>query len=121
MIPATVRCALESMALLYRRTLRQIEQLIGRKIERLHLVGGGSKNDLLNQFTANAVQIPVLVGPVEATALGNVLVQAITLGQVPSLAAARRLVRDGMDIPVVEPADGGAWDAAYRRFEKLFN
>src|SRR4030095_12069593 len=100
---ATIRCALESLALLYRRTLRQIEQLIGRKIDRLHIVGGGSQNDLLNQFTANAVQIPVVVGPVEAPARGNVLIQAITLGQLPSLAEAREVVRDSTHIRSVEP------------------
>src|SRR5207249_7469708 len=91
---ATIRCVLESLALLYRRTLRQIEQLLGRRVERLHIVGGGGRNSLLNRFTANALQIPVLIGPVEATAAGNILVQAITLGHLPSLAAARQIVRD---------------------------
>jgi len=65
---AAIRCVLESLALLYRRTLLEIEQLLGKKIQRLHVVGGGSRNTLLNQFTANALQIPVLAGPVEATA-----------------------------------------------------
>jgi rhamnulokinase len=116
---ATVRCALESLALLYRRTLQQIEELIGRKIDRLHIVGGGSKNGLLNQFTANAVQIPVVVGPVEATAMGNVLIQAITLGQLSSLAEARHLVGHNTDIHGVDPTDTSSWDAAFRRFEKL--
>ena len=117
---ATIRCALESLALLYRRTLRQIEQLVGRKIDRLHIVGGGSQNELLNQFTANAVQIPVVVGPVEATALGNVLIQAITLGQLRSLAEAREVVRDSTPIRSVEPTDPSPWDAAFERFERLF-
>ena len=71
-----IRCVLESLALLYRRTLRQIEQLIGKRIEYLHVVGGGCRNMLLNQFTANALQIPVQAGrPVEATAAGNVFVR----------------------------------------------
>ena len=117
---ATIRCALESLALLYRRTLRQIEELTDRKIERLHIVGGGSKNDLLNQFTANAVQIPVVVGPVEATAVGNVLIQAITLGQLPSLAKSREVVRNSTRIRAVEPIDPSRWDAAFERFERLF-
>jgi rhamnulokinase len=116
---ATIRCVLESLALLYRRTLRQIEQLIGKKIERLHIVGGGSKNELLNQFTANALQIPVLAGPAEATAAGNVLIQAITLGHLSSLEAARQLVRDSMENRVVEPTQSEVWDTAFRRFEKL--
>ena len=116
---ACIRCALESLALLYRRTLRQIEQLIGRKIDRLHVVGGGSKNDLLNQFTANAARVPVLIGPVEATALGNVLIQAITLGHLPSLASARALVREGLEIRALEPQDASVWDAVFERFESL--
>jgi rhamnulokinase len=116
---AFVRCALESLALLYRRTLRQIEQLIGRKAQRLHIVGGGSRNDLLNQFTADALQIPVLAGPVEATAAGNVLIQAITLGHLDSLSAARQVVRESFTVTRVEPANPAAWDEAYGRFLRL--
>ncbi|MBU6402473.1 MAG: rhamnulokinase [Verrucomicrobia bacterium] len=122
-VPATpgamIRCALESLALLYRHTLAQIEQLIGQKMRRLHLVGGGSQNELLNQFAANALQIPVQVGPVEATATGNVLVQAIALGHLPSLAAARSVVRASIPIRTVSPADGPAWADAGRRFQRL--
>lgn len=118
---AFVRCALESLALLYRHTLKQIEQLLGRRIDRLHVVGGGSKNDLLNQFTANALQIPVLAGPVEATAAGNVLVQAIALGHLPSLAAARAVVQASWPLRTFEPTDAAAWDEAYGRFRALLN
>jgi rhamnulokinase len=116
---AFVRCALESLALLYRRTLEQIERLWQRKIERLHIVGGGSRNTLLNQFTANALQIPVLAGPAEATAAGNVLVQAITLGHLESLNAARRVIQDSMPANVVEPREARIWDSAYANFLKL--
>lgn len=116
---AYVRCILESLSLLYRRTLGQIEQLTGTRIERLHIVGGGSKNSLLNQFTANAIQIPVVTGPVEATAAGNILVQAIAMGHLPSLAAARRVVRDSFETGTVLPRDAVAWEAAYSRFERL--
>ncbi|MDH7501693.1 MAG: rhamnulokinase family protein [Verrucomicrobiota bacterium] len=116
---AYVRCALESLALLYKRTLMQIEKLIGRKITRLHIVGGGSKNALLNQFAANALQIPVYTGPVEATAAGNILVQAIGLGELDSLARAREVVRASFEMGVVQPADKPAWETAYRRFEDL--
>lgn len=116
---AMIRGVLESLALLYRRTLRQIEQLIGQKIERLHIVGGGSKNDLLNQFTANALQIPVLTGPVEATAAGNVLIQAITLGHLRSLQAARQVVRDSMGVSSVQPERAADWNKAYARLEQL--
>lgn len=113
---AFARCALESLALLYRRTRDQIESLTGRKIQRLHVVGGGSKNELLNQFTANALQIPVHAGPVEATAAGNVLIQAIALGHLPSLAAARQIVRDSMPVKVVQPTDASLWNEASVRF-----
>jgi len=116
---AFVRCALESLALLYRRTLRQIEQLLGRKIERLHIVGGGSRNALLNQFTSDALQVPVLAGPVEATAAGNVLIQAIALKHLDSLSAARRVVRDSFPVTIVAPGAPTAWDKAYDRFLKL--
>jgi len=116
---ATIRCVLESLALLYRRTLLQIEQLIGTKIERLHIVGGGSRNTLLNQFTANAVQIPVTAGPAEATAAGNILVQAITLGHLPSLAAAREVVRSSSDLVFVTPDQLDVWEAAYARFVQM--
>jgi rhamnulokinase len=116
---AFIRCALESLALLYRHTLEQIETLLERKIERLHIVGGGSRNALLNQFTANALQIPVLAGPAEATAAGNVLIQAITLGHLDSLNAARQVIRNWMSVNVVEPRDARVWDAAYANFLKL--
>jgi rhamnulokinase len=117
---ACIRCALESLALLYRRTLTQVESLIGKRVERLHIVGGGSRNALLNQFAANALQIPVMTGPIEATAAGNVLIQAITLGHVPSLDAAREMVRNSFETAVVAPADAAVWDAQYRRFETFF-
>lgn len=116
---AFVRCALESLALLYRHTLEQIERLLQRKIERLHIVGGGSRNTLLNHFTANALQIPVLTGPAEATAAGNVLIQAITLGHLDSPTAARRMIQDSMPVTVVEPRDGSRWDSAYTKFRAL--
>lgn len=122
-VPATpgafVRCALESLALFYRVTLRQLERLIGKNLERLHIVGGGSRNDLLNQFTANALQIPVLAGPSECTALGNVLVQSIALGHLPSLAAAREVVRNSFEVKTVMPQETAEWDRAFARFEKL--
>jgi rhamnulokinase len=113
---AMIRCVLESLALLYRRRLGQVERLIGKKIEVLHIVGGGSQNALLNQLTADALQIPVLAGPVEATAAGNVLIQAITLGHLPSLPAAREVVRASSEIRRVNPAESANWEAADRRF-----
>ena len=110
---AFVRCALESLALSYRRTFEQIEELTGRKIRRLHVLGGGSKNALLNQFIANALGIPVIAGPAEASATGNLLIQAIALGHLPSLAAARDVVRRSSAIETVSPRETAPWRTAY--------
>lgn len=116
---ATVRAVLESLALLYRRTLRQVERLIGSRIQRLHIVGGGSKNTLLNQFTANACQVQVVAGPVEATAAGNVVVQALALGQLSSLAEARKLIGESFPTTHFEPRDVAVWAHAYDRLAAL--
>jgi rhamnulokinase len=118
---AMVRCVLESLALLYRRTLRQIEELIGKNVERVHIVGGGSQNAFLNQCTANALQIPVLAGPVEATAAGNVLVQAIAVKEIPSLGAGRNLIRESFPLERFTPHASDEWNRAYARFERLLH
>jgi sugar (pentulose or hexulose) kinase len=86
----------------------------------LHVVGGESQTELLNQFTANALQIPVLAGPAEATAAGNVLVQAIALGHIPSLAAARATVLDSFGVRVVEPQPADEWLEAHGRMARWF-
>jgi len=114
-----IRCTLESLALQYRRVLRQAEKLAGAKVARLHIVGGGSKNALLNQFTANACGLPAIAGPAEATAIGNILVQAIVLGDLPSLAAGREVVASSFRSGNFFPRDAAAWEAAWERFEKL--
>jgi rhamnulokinase len=118
---AYMRCIYESLALFYRVVMRRLERLTGKKIERLHIVGGGSKDMMLNQCAANALKIPVIVGPTECTALGNLLVQAIALGHLPSLAAAREVVRNSFELKTVTPRDSAEWDAAATRFEKLLS
>ncbi len=118
---AYMRCIYESLALFYRVVVRRLERLTGKKIERLHIVGGGSKDAMLNQCTANALKIPVIVGPTECTALGNILVQAIALGHLPSLDAAREVVRNSFELKTVTPQDAAQWDAAAARFEKLLS
>jgi len=118
---AYMRCIYESLALFYRVVLRRIERLTGKKIERLHIVGGGSQATTLNQCTANAVKIPVLAGPTECTATGNILIQAITLGHLPSHAAAREVVRNSFELKTITPQDAAQWDAAATRFEKLLS
>jgi len=123
--PATegqlVRCALESLALKYRGVLDDIESLTGVRSEVIHVVGGGSRNRLLNQLTANACDRPVVAGPVEATALGNVLVQARTAGQLGSLAELREVVRNSSDLETFDPTDTQAWDNARGKFEALLS
>src|SRR5581483_8455222 len=95
---ALVRCALESLALKYRATVGSLEELTGEKIEVIHVVGGGSQNNLLNQFTADACNRPVLAGPIEATVLGNVLVQARAAGEIKDLKELREIVRASSDL-----------------------
>ena len=117
---AVVRCILDSLALGYRRVVRQSAELAGLTLGLVHVVGGGSQNALLCRLTASACGLPVLAGPVEAAALGNVLVQARALGAaVPDLAAMRRLVRATHDLTRYEPTESGLsdtdWDAAEAR------
>ena len=114
-----VRCILESLALLYRVTLEEMEQLTGRTVVRLHIVGGGSQNALLNQFASNALQRQVVAGPAEATAIGNVLIQAIALGGLASLPALRKCVRNSFALRSFEPLEVQGWQGAYRRFSEL--
>jgi rhamnulokinase len=113
------RCIFESLALLYRRTLDELQQVTGRAIARLHIMGGGSQSGLLNQFAANATGRLVLAGPVEATAIGNVLLQATALGHLESLAALRETVRASFTITPYQPADIPQWDRAFDRFSEL--
>jgi rhamnulokinase len=114
---ATVRCILESLALAYRRTLRLAQTIADRPVDVLHVIGGGSQNELLCQLTADACGLPVLAGPVEASALGNVLVQARALGEpLPDLSAMRALVRATHQLRRYEPQGKPAdWDAAESR------
>jgi len=113
---ALVRCALESLALKYRWVLERLEVLLGRRMEVIHIVGGGTKNRLLNQLTANATGRPVITGPVEATAIGNLLMQGIALGEIASADEAREIVCRSFDVETFEPVQDGDWQAAYSRF-----
>ncbi len=114
-----VRCAYESLALKYRQVLGYLEELTGARIEVIHIVGGGSQNDLLNQFTADACQREVRTGPVEATALGNLLVQVRTSGEIGSLAEIREVVRRSCEMRSFEPGDGAPWAEAATRLQSL--
>lgn len=115
-----VRCALESLALRYRWVIDRLEELQGRPIDVIHVVGGGSQNDLLCQFTADACNRPVLAGPVEATAIGNILVQAIGLGLLGSLAEAREVVRHSFPVRSFSPREPDRWQEPYKRAAALY-
>jgi rhamnulokinase len=116
---ATVRILLEGLALAYRRILGTIEEVVGWRPERVHVVGGGARNELLCRWTADATGLPVWAGPVEATATGNVLVQLLGLGRLGSLAEGRELVRRSLaaEIRTYDPGPGERWEAAEDRLQ----
>jgi rhamnulokinase len=122
-IPSTpaevIRCVLESLALFYEKTIDQLEEVSGTTVKKLHIVGGGSKNALLNQLTANATGRTVLAGPVECTAIGNVLIQAIALGHVGSHEEARTIVCDSFPVTRYEPAETSQWLKASEKYQLL--
>jgi rhamnulokinase len=116
-----VRCALESLALKYQTVLEQLEEVSGKRVEVIHIVGGGSRNALLNQFTADACNRPVLAGPVEATVFGNVLMQARACSEIDSLTELRSIVRNSCEIKTFAPklSQVAAWQEARERFAAL--
>ncbi len=114
-----VRCALESLALAYRKTFDELAEILGTLVDAIHIMGGGSQNRLLCQFTADACGVPVLAGPVEATAMGNLLVQMRAAGVLASLAEMREVVRRSVTLERYEPQDRAAWDDAYGRYQKI--
>jgi len=118
---AVVRCALESLALRYRWVLERLEELTSQRRDVIHIVGGGGQNQLLCQLAADACNRTVVAGPVEATAIGNVLVQAIGLGVLGSLAEAREVVQRSFDVKTYTPQLPQRWDAPYQRFLQLLS
>ena len=116
---AFVRCALESLALKYRWAIERLESIVGTEIKTIHIVGGGSRNALLCQFTADATGKPVHAGPVEATAAGNVLLQAMARGKIGSLSDARTVVARSFPVTLYEPRETLAWSEANGRFQGL--
>ncbi len=116
---AIIRCALEGIALKYRWVLERVEEMLGRRLDPIHIVGGGTQNRLLSQFTADAIGRPVITGPIEATATGNIIVQAMALGQIGSLEEGRQVVRNSFDLLSYEPSDQPGWDEAYTRLLAL--
>jgi rhamnulokinase len=116
-----VRIILESLAFRYRSIVDSINSMRPEPIEVLHIVGGGCQNELLNQFTANAVGIPVIAGPVEATSLGNIIVQAITKRDLPDLVAGRELVRNSFPLKQFEPQYVDTWQEMYDKSKSILN
>ena len=121
--PAThgeyARAILESLALRYRQVLEDLEALAGRRIEVIHIVGGGSRNTLLNQFVADCTGRRVVAGPGEATAIGNILVQAMGAGELANLAELRAVVRKSFELVTVEPNPSEDWETAWARYREL--
>ncbi|HKW30934.1 MAG TPA: rhamnulokinase family protein [Verrucomicrobiae bacterium] len=116
---AFARVIFESLALKYRFVKEALARVTGKPIDRIYIVGGGSQNQLLNQFTADALHCPVVAGPVEATSIGNIIMQLYALGEIHSLAEGRSVIRRSFETKVFEPKNTGAWDDAYARFQSI--
>jgi rhamnulokinase len=111
-----IRCIFDSLALKYRDVLSKLQNMAPFNIEKLHIIGGGAQNRLLNQFTSNAIGMPVVAGPSEATALGNIMMQAKALGAVSDLNEIRKVIKDSVIPDVFMPQDATAWEMAYKKF-----
>jgi rhamnulokinase len=111
----------KSIAFRYRWVLDKIEEMQEKKIETLHIVGGGSQNQLLNQFTANATGRRVIAGPVEATALGNFIIQAITKGLIDSIQEGRWLIGNALPIKQFKPKNQDVWNEQYNKIQSILN
>jgi rhamnulokinase len=116
---AVVRCILDSLALKHQEAIELLRQATGAAPGAVHMVGGGSRNELLCQMTADATGLPLVAGPAEATEIGNLLVQAIALGELSSLEQASELVRASFRPQVYEPRDLALWQEARQRFEQI--
>ena len=116
------RCIYESLALKYRWALERLEEIKGQRIDTLNIVGGGCQNKLLNQFAADSIDRPVITGPVEGAAIGNLLTQAMALGDIGSLDELRAVVRRSEAVETYQPHHTPQWEAAYQtllRFDHL--
>ena len=113
---AVVRCIAESLGFRYRYTVEGMEKVTGNKYNVINIVGGGIKDKMICQFTANATKRVVNAGPVEATSIGNIIVQGIAMGAIKDLNEGRKVVRNSFDIAEYQPQDSEAWDAAYEKW-----
>jgi rhamnulokinase len=115
------RCVFESLSFMYRAVLEELEQLTRRNLRIVRIVGGGSLNQFFCQMIADATGRTVVAGPAEATALGNVMAQAVAMGHLPNMAAAREAIRSSLEYKAYEPRPNGQWNQAYLRFHALMN
>src|SRR5690606_22423388 len=109
----------DSLAMKYKYTLAQIESITGKRLEKLHIIGGYANNEMLNQLTANATGIPVIAGPAEANAIGNIVMQTKPLATVKTLKDARSVVSDSFYVKIFLPEAGEQWKITFQKFEKL--
>ncbi|NDW09002.1 rhamnulokinase family protein [Dysgonomonas sp. 520] len=116
-----IRCIFDSLALKYRFVLECLQKIAPFKIERLHVIGGGSQNKLLNQMTANSIGLPVIAGPSEATAIGNIMLQAQAVGAVGSLKEMRAVINQSVTPEIFEPQNKQLWDEAYNQFFRIMS
>ena len=114
-----LRCAYESLALKYRQAIEGLEEITGKKIDKLHIVGGGCQNAMLNQMTANSTNRRVVTGPVEGTAIGNLLVQAMAAGEIKDIQELRSVVAASFPNEIYQPEEKEAWDKAYEAYKKV--
>lgn len=116
-----IRCIFDSLALRYREVFLWLQEFAPFDIKTLHIIGGGSKNDYLNQFTANATGVRVLAGPQEGTALGNIMVQAKAIGEVGDIWEMRRIISDSLSLKEYQPQDTALWEENYKRYQDIVN
>lgn len=114
-----VRCIYESLALKYRLALSQISECTGKNFEKLHLLGGGTKDNFLCEMTANCIDIPVIAGPIEATALGNIVLQLIALGEIETIEQGRKIIVKSEKLTSYMPKHSSEWDKAYERYIEI--
>ncbi|MEG2287119.1 MAG: FGGY-family carbohydrate kinase, partial [Ruthenibacterium sp.] len=114
-----MRCIYESLALKYRFAIEQLQTVTGKHFTALHVLGGGTKDGLLCQMSANSTGLPVVAGPIEATALGNIVIQLVALGELADIAAGRALIAATETLKHYAPAETDAWNKAYKAYKTI--
>jgi rhamnulokinase/L-fuculokinase len=116
-----MRCIYESLALKYRYTFDGIKECTEKEYDRIHVMGGGTKDKLLLQMTAESCNVKVYGGPIEATALGNVAIQLMSTGAIKDIKEARKIIAKGENLKLYEPKDNADWEKAYEDFKNIIN